>query len=139
MIRMTAVAVIAAGLASGLAQAQNQNPTGQWYCEWGFQNTAPGVPPNAVGGSFNMVVHQNGTAQGQGMDMGSSGQFQMQFQGNWQSNGREFAINGQKQGGMGFAPEPFTFTSNFTGPSSMAKTHRYQNGQVYASACQRTG
>ncbi|MEM6622036.1 MAG: hypothetical protein AAF674_07395 [Pseudomonadota bacterium] len=118
---------------------QQASLVGQWYCEWGFQNTAPGQPANAIGGSFNMVLYQNGTAQGQGVDMGSAGQFPMQFQANWQVQGRAFQLTGRSQGGMQGGVAQFQFTSNMNGPGQMALTQRYQNGQVYASACQRTG
>jgi hypothetical protein len=124
---------------SGLAMAQNQGPVGQWNCEWGFQNTAPGQPANAVGGGFQMVVYQNGGVQGQGYEAGSSGQFPMNFQGGWQMQGRSFQINGQKQGGLSFGPAQMQFSSNMTSPTTMALTERYQNGQVYASQCQRVG
>ena len=138
MKRELAAAVLA-GMLSSMASAQQTNAVGQWYCEWGFQNTAPNQPANAVGGSFQMIVQPNGTAQGQGTDMGSSGQFPMQFQANWQSDGRSFQMLGQKQGGMAFGASQFQFSSNFTGANTMAMTQRYQNGQVYASACQRQG
>lgn len=121
------------------AMAQNQGPVGQWFCEWGFQNTAPGKPPNAVGGQFNMVIYQNGTAQGQGVEAGSSGQFQMTFQGQWQVKGRQFQVVGQKNGGLAFGPSQMSFSSNMTSATTMALTENYQNGQVYASQCRRTG
>ncbi|MEM7058849.1 MAG: hypothetical protein AAF557_14765 [Pseudomonadota bacterium] len=123
----------------GSATAQNQNPVGQWFCEWGFQNTAPGKPANAVGGQFNMVVYQNGTAQGQGLEAGSAGQFQMTFQGQWQVQGRKFEVVGQKNGGLAFGPSQMNFGSSFTSATTMALTENYANGQVYASQCRRSG
>lgn len=122
------------------AAAQQMNIAGQWTCEMGFQNTAPGQPANAVGQRFNMALYPNGMAQGGGIEMGSSGQFQFQFQAQWQMQGRTLYVQGQKNGGLAFQPvSEFSFQSNVTGPNSMAYTERYQNGQVYASQCQRTG
>ena len=83
LIKFVALILVALLGPSNYESAQNQGPVGQWFCEWGFQNTKPGVPPNAVGGQFNMAVYQNGIAQGQGVEAGSSGQFQMTFQGQW--------------------------------------------------------
>ena len=135
------VLVLLAGLIAPLAaQAQGQQgPVGYWNCEWGFQNTAPGVPADAVGGAFQMIVYPNGGVQGQGYEAGSSGQFQMSFQGGWQFDGRKFMISGQKQGGLAFGASQMQFSTNMTSASTMALTERYQNGQVFASQCQRTG
>lgn len=115
--------------------AAAQNAVGQWNCEWGFQNTAPGVPADAIGGAFAMALYANGGAEGQGTEMGSSGQFPFVFQGAWQSNGRAIQVQGGKQGGLSFGGAQFSFQSNFTGPGQMAMTQRYANGQVYASRC----
>lgn len=139
LFQASAAALLVAGAMADSAYAQNQGPVGQWFCEWGFQNTAPGQPPNAVGGQFNMVVYQNGAAQGQGFESGSSGQFPMNFQGQWQVQGRQFAITGQKSGGLAFGPSQMSFSSNLTSATTMALTEKYQNGQVFASQCRRTG
>lgn len=116
-----------------------QTAPGQWNCETGFQNTAPGVPPNAVGSQFQMAVYPNGFAEGQGVEMGSSGQFPFQFQAQWRVTGREIVIQGSKTGGLGFGPGTFVFQSNFVGQNEMALTQHYANGQVYASRCIRIG
>lgn len=116
-----------------------QSAPGQWNCEMGFQNTAPGVPANAVGAQFQMAVYPNGFAEGQGTEMASSGQFPFQFQGQWQLTGRQIFIQGTKSGGLGFSTAEFTFQSNFVSQNEMAYTHHYANGQVYASRCFRIG
>ena len=116
----------------GIALAQG---TQVWACEVGFRNTAPGVPANAVGSQFQVVFYDNGYAEGQGQDMGSSGFVPFQFQAQWQVNGRYLVVEGSRMGGM--AGSQFFFHSNFTSETTMAYTHHYENGQVYASQCQR--
>ena len=118
-----------------LPSAALAQETQVWACEFGFQNTAPGVPANAVGAQFQIVFYNNGYAEGQGQDMGSSGSVPFQFQGQWQVNGRNVAVTGSKMGGM--SNNQFFFQSNFTSETTMAYTHHYANGQVYASQCQR--
>ncbi len=125
-------------------QPNQQQPAvaGQWFCEMGFHNTAPGVKPEAVGMQFNIAVYPNGQAQGQGQDMGSAGYFPFQFQAQWAVQNGMFIVQGQKYGGMSFSPqETFFFQSKLMGQSDMAFTHRYQNQkmQVYASQCRRQG
>lgn len=115
--------------------AQAQDATGPWQCEWGFQNTAPGVPANAVGGQFQMMIHPNGTAQGQGFD--SSTQSPMAFQAQWGFEGRTLRVIGQQTFANGWPSQQFNFMSNFVGADQLAITHTYANGQVYASRCIR--
>ena len=119
---------------------QNNSLAGNWYCEMGFQNTARGVAPQAVGQQIQVRLEPNGQAYGQGVDMGSAGSFPFQFRGQWSVNGREFAIMGQSQGGVAGQAQ-FVFVSEVSGPNMMSRTHHYQNAkrQVMASMCQRTG
>ncbi|MEM7743800.1 MAG: hypothetical protein AAF409_08825 [Pseudomonadota bacterium] len=140
MKRLLMALVMAASLGgTAIGQNQGQGPVGQWYCEWTFQNTAPGQKANPVGGTFNMIVQPNGMAQGQGMQMGSAGQFPFQFQAQAQLNGTEFIMTGQQQGGLTFGPSQFTFVSKILGPNNMAYNNKNQAGQVFASACRRSG
>lgn len=120
-------------------QPQQTNLAGQWFCEWAFRNTAPGQPANPVGGNFNMIVQPNGAAQGQGTQMGSAGQFPFQFQGQVQLDGVDFAVIGQQQGGMAFGPSQFSFTSKVLDLDNMAYNNKNEAGQVFASACRRSG
>ncbi|OWU84590.1 hypothetical protein ATO6_13055 [Oceanicola sp. 22II-s10i] len=120
-------------------QPGTMSPAGTWYCEMGFQNTAPGVNPNPVMMQFQMMLYQNGGAQGQGVQGASSGQFQFQFQGRWSAQGQMVVVEGQQSGGLAFGPSQFFFQSKMQSNQNMAFTHRYQNQQmqVYASQCVR--
>ena len=132
--------LVAAG--GSVASAQNQgqgHAPERWVCEWAAQTTTPGKPPNPVGQRFEMIVYPNGTAEGQGIDMASTGEFPFQFQAQWGMQSGQISLQGQKVGGidgsLGRNPSPFFFTSTLVSDRQMS--HRIQeNGQAYASQCQ---
>lgn len=131
------VAICAAFLATTGAFAQTKGPEGQWYCEWGYQTTAPGKPPNAVGGQFNIAIQPGGRAQGNGYDSATASQ--MQFQAQWSFQGRQLTVQGQQFFANGWPSQPgnFNLISNMTSDTTMALTQKYPKG-VYASQCRRT-
>lgn len=135
-LALLAVAAAAVGTAPAEAQV---GPAGQWVCEFGARNTAPGVPPNAVLMRFQMVVDPRGLATGQGTQSGATGAYPFTFQGQWSVNGREFVVRGQSSGGLSFGVQGFAFASDFVGPGAMARNTQFPNGQVSATQCQRVG
>ncbi len=147
IVLYVAAIVSALGLHTATASAQSGtatfNAVGQWYCEWGTRSTKSGQAPTAVAWVFNMTVNANGTASGQGTEMGSTGQFPFTFQGQWQipAGSRTLLVTGQRllQDGLGLGPTAFQFGSDITGPDSLDTAAELQPGLFMASACRRQG
>ena len=115
-----------------------QDMSGYWACSSYARTNGPNVAPNPVGMEFQVAVYPDGTAQGQGIELGSSGRFQTAFQARWIVDNGTFVLQGQRQSGMGGGViVPFTFASSILSNSQMAYNHNPLQGTAIATSCTR--